>query len=427
MEALTDETVVSGLDAAVRLEREAAADVLRWLIEFERRRLLDGMPFPSLFAYCTERLGYSPDEAYRRIRVARAAAKHPQILDLLERRRTDFSRVVTVSPYLDAGDAAELLRRACAMSQRELEFYVAGLAPKVATRDTIRPVCPSHGHAILAPPAGSSVKSRAEAASGSASSGPASSGPASSGSAASGLGLSGPPVPESRRLPEGTAQNLGPPLPPKVESESGQSGSLGPPWPGPFPAVSPAAPSADDAPAPPKPDRVEPLSQELARISFTADRETVKNIDRACALLRCRRSNLGPVIARALKLLIKEIDPEARPTKKTRRKSRPCDPRARRAPQEVRDAVWKRDGGQCAFRDSGGRRCGARGGLEFDHVRPWASGGRSDDPAGIRLLCRLHNQAAARRWFGADHIEKAVAAARGERRAEPEARSPPPA
>lgn len=68
----------------------------------------------------------------------------------------------------------------------------------------------------------------------------------------------------------------------------------------------------------------------------------------------------------------------------------------RRVPNRVRDIVWARDGGRCSFIPSDGRRCSCRRGLELDHIRPYSQGGRSDDPANIRLLCREHNQLARR-------------------------------
>ena len=72
----------------------------------------------------------------------------------------------------------------------------------------------------------------------------------------------------------------------------------------------------------------------------------------------------------------------------------------RRIPQWVKDEVWKRDGGRCTFVAGDGRRCAETGGLEYDHLIPWALGGPSNDPKNIRLLCRAHNQALARKAFG---------------------------
>jgi len=50
--------------------------------------------------------------------------------------------------------------------------------------------------------------------------------------------------------------------------------------------------------------------------------------------------------------------------------------------------------------------------LEYDHIRPLSLGGRSDDPANVRLLCRAHNALEARRILGDDVIDAAIAGRR---------------
>lgn len=72
----------------------------------------------------------------------------------------------------------------------------------------------------------------------------------------------------------------------------------------------------------------------------------------------------------------------------------------RRVARRLRDLVWARDGGRCSFLSGDGRRCECRRGLELDHIAPYSRGGRSDDPANIRLLCREHNQHERRRLLG---------------------------
>jgi hypothetical protein len=70
----------------------------------------------------------------------------------------------------------------------------------------------------------------------------------------------------------------------------------------------------------------------------------------------------------------------------------------RYVPYWVQRFVWKRDQGRCVFTREE-RVCGERSGLEFDHIKPVAMGGRSE-PDNIRLLCRAHNQLRAREVFG---------------------------
>jgi hypothetical protein len=74
-------------------------------------------------------------------------------------------------------------------------------------------------------------------------------------------------------------------------------------------------------------------------------------------------------------------------------------------PAEVRRAVWKRDGGRCAWRSADGRVCGSTWKLEIDHIEPVALGGgsRLDD---LRLACFNHNQFHADQTFGRAHMEK---------------------
>jgi 5-methylcytosine-specific restriction endonuclease McrA len=59
------------------------------------------------------------------------------------------------------------------------------------------------------------------------------------------------------------------------------------------------------------------------------------------------------------------------------------DQRKRIAPQ-IRDAVWRRDRGQCT-------KCGSRERLEFDHIIPVSKGGSSTE-RNLELLCESCNR-----------------------------------
>jgi 5-methylcytosine-specific restriction endonuclease McrA len=63
---------------------------------------------------------------------------------------------------------------------------------------------------------------------------------------------------------------------------------------------------------------------------------------------------------------------------------------SRHVPAAVRRAVWTRDGGRCAFVSANGRRCTARGFIEFHHTAPYAAGGEATAD-NIELRCRAHN------------------------------------
>ena len=83
LDHLSDTQVLSGLDTLVRAHRNTTAEIVAHLGEVEERRLHLKAATPSLFAYCTERLGLSEDEASRRIDVARLARRFPKIFEML--------------------------------------------------------------------------------------------------------------------------------------------------------------------------------------------------------------------------------------------------------------------------------------------------------------------------------------------------------
>ncbi|WP_242361911.1 MULTISPECIES: HNH endonuclease, partial [Anaeromyxobacter] len=74
-------------------------------------------------------------------------------------------------------------------------------------------------------------------------------------------------------------------------------------------------------------------------------------------------------------------------------------------PAIVRRAVWKRDGGRCAWVGPDGCRCNSRWKLELDHIQPAALGGPSTIE-NLRLACRAHNLLHAESTFGREHMDR---------------------
>ena len=77
-----------------------------------------------------------------------------------------------------------------------------------------------------------------------------------------------------------------------------------------------------------------------------------------------------------------------------------CDAEhSRYIPDEVRDVVFVRDGGQCTFVARDGTQCQCRKGLHVDHITPVANSGRNE-LSNLRLLCGAHNLRAAELAMG---------------------------
>jgi hypothetical protein len=152
---------------------------------------------------------------------------------------------------------------------------------------------------------------------------------------------------------------------------------------------------------PPKKPVVVPLSPRRFQIQFTATQETHDLLRRAQDLLRHQIPNgdAGEVIAKALRVLVRELEKEKIAATDRPRVSRGSDPRSRYIPAEVKRQVWKRNGGQCAFIAHNGRRCIELGFLEFHHVDLYAVGGKATVD-NIELRCRAHNGYEADLHFG---------------------------
>jgi hypothetical protein len=155
-----------------------------------------------------------------------------------------------------------------------------------------------------------------------------------------------------------------------------------------------------------KPDEIKELSDSSLSFYFTADREFADLLKAAKAALSHRhpQGKLRDIFGEALKVLLLEEN------KKHTSKRMPSNlnSTSRKVPIRVKEEVWIRDGGACSFVSEGGRRCGAKQFLEWDHVYPWALGGRSDDPENIRLLCSAHNKLMATQAYGIDFISKKI-------------------
>jgi hypothetical protein len=100
-----------------------------------------------------------------------------------------------------------------------------------------------------------------------------------------------------------------------------------------------------------------------------------------------------PVTATAAGQLDEDLLPRGSKTPKENKEAR------RRIPEAVKRAVYSQAEGRCQHVTADGSRCGATRMLEIDHVVPVALGG-GDEQANLTLVCREHNQLRARLIMG---------------------------
>jgi hypothetical protein len=162
-----------------------------------------------------------------------------------------------------------------------------------------------------------------------------------------------------------------------------------------------------------------PLTADLRRLHMNVSRRFLKKLEGARAALFHARPNATAeeILEAGLDLVLAQHAKRKGLVAKPRKVAPP--PQSDHVPAHVKRAVWARDGGCCQWPIDGGGVCGSTLRVEFDHIVPRARGGPSTVD-GTRLLCKLHNDLAARRAFGDEWMDRFT------RRRRRDGEAPPP-
>jgi hypothetical protein len=424
---IADDALLERLHVLVGSHRRVTADLIAHLSEVDARRLHVNKGFSSLFGYCVECLGFSEDEACRRIGVARLARKFPEIYALLEGGSVSLTVLGLLKQHLTAENHRELFAGVSRSSVRQAKEWLAARFPQPDVPSSIRKL---PERCAVSEPVAKDVCAVAIATEKLLDDG-------------------------AIRCPMDTVPKTGnSPTSISAPSDTARSGAVSGAWPpqpgGARPGIDPSAPGgAELAAVPPAPAAarisVEPLSRDRFLVKFTASRAMKEKLALACDLLRHANPNgdVSVVLERAVDLLVAQLErakqgrtkrpqkerpirnrtpvgDEARPRDQQAAVVCPADlattSRPRRAPvtRATRREVVERDGWRCSFVADDGRRCDARAFVEFDHETPMGRGGGSQ-PENLRLLCRAHNRLAAERVYGKAYISEAIERARAAR------------
>lgn len=136
--SLTDDALTAELGRAAGREREATANFIVHLAEFDRRRLYEGAGYPSMFAYCRAVLRLSEDAAGNRIRVARAARQYPEIAGMLVDGSLSLTTVRLLAPHLRRENHEELLAAASGHGKEDVEELLARFFPRPDVPASVR-------------------------------------------------------------------------------------------------------------------------------------------------------------------------------------------------------------------------------------------------------------------------------------------------
>jgi 5-methylcytosine-specific restriction endonuclease McrA len=315
---LSDSALVGRLLQIRKQERSLLVDLLRCLVELDRRRTVLALGFSSLFSFCTDHLGFTKASAFRRTTAARLLARFPLVADYLVDGRLNLTTLVELRDVLDESHLVDILDRAAGRTEDQVKQLVAALRPQPAPADLLRRL-PTHRND-------------------------------SSGSG------------------------------PKLAAASSA-------------LLAAVPPSSATAPAPPPPitppARLEPIAPERHVLRVTVGPAFVADLEAARAALSHRLPGAGleEVLHECMRVALRDMERRRRGAG-TKTSAREPPVGSRYVPVAVRDEVWGRDGGQCAFVGSTGRRCVSRHQLELHHLDPFAMGGPSI-AANLALRCRL--------------------------------------
>jgi len=320
------------------------AELLAHLGEVDARRLHLEEGCSSMFVYCQQVLHFAEGVAYKRIQAARAARRHPELLEAVRRGELHLTAVGLLAPKLTASNCAELIQAARHRSAEEVRQLLADREPQPALPASVRKLpepakqAPASGlpqvafHQVVRPDA-------------------------------------------SRMLGE---PPIAPSTPRRTTSERGEIEPLG----------------AERYRVQFTADRA--LHEQLQELR-TLMRHQVPDGDLGKILARA----VAVLLAQVSKRKFAET-PNPRPARPA---VSPNEIASRHIPAAIRRAVWRRDAGRCSYVSAGGRRCDSREFLEFDHVEAW-TWTRAHAIAGITLRCRAHNPLRARLDFGEAHMAR---------------------
>ena len=137
---LSDTDLTAALHKAIASERTNIAASIACLIEISARDLHTRLGASSLFVYLTRDLKLSESSASKRCAAVRAIRQFPEMLGLVQSSRLHLSNIALISRHLTRENSVRLIAMAQMETQRGVEKKLALEFPQPAKRDTLRSV-----------------------------------------------------------------------------------------------------------------------------------------------------------------------------------------------------------------------------------------------------------------------------------------------
>jgi hypothetical protein len=151
---MTDKELHSKLLSLVREERRLLADILTHLKEVERRKLYCDYKRTSLFDYAVKELGYSEDQAQRRIEAMRLLKDLPEIAPAIRDGRLTITNIAQANQFFrhtqpTRDEKVAFMTSIENKTKREVEREIAARAPELPRPERTRATTASKSQLTL--------------------------------------------------------------------------------------------------------------------------------------------------------------------------------------------------------------------------------------------------------------------------------------
>ena len=130
LETLPSPELLRRLHVLVHRGHVAEAELLAHLGELDARCLYLEEACSSMFVYCVQVLHFAEGVAYKRIQVARASRRHPELLDAICRGEVHVSAASLLAAQLTEEDARELIEAAKHRTSEQVRALLADRKPR---------------------------------------------------------------------------------------------------------------------------------------------------------------------------------------------------------------------------------------------------------------------------------------------------------
>lgn len=362
---LSNKELLSRVEKLGVEERKTTSEVIRYLIEIEKRQLYLSSGYSSLYDFCRRHLCYSESASMRRIRAARCVRAYPAAYDLLLDGEVSLDTLARVSKMVNGKNAKGLIDAIRGKSSRDVEAIVSRHSPKEKPRDLVRTIF------VRAQRSGREFTA----------------------------GADGKKVTTKKTLMDMLEEDRDGDLPRvDIKRKFKLEFAVNPEFMQKIERLRALVSNKYKK----KPD-FETLFELV--IDYYLDRHSAEGRIKRRAEKKTRTA--GRTEAKKSKGSAEKIRQVNKPLRSSRPENKIISnsKQSRYIPQAVRDKVYMRDGGRCTFVGTNGKRCPEDQYLQIDHIVPYARGGKNT-AENLRLLCPSHNMLLAEHAYGKNHMNQ---------------------